>query len=76
MHALVLKCNKNIMKLLINNKTDINQKNNFGKTSLKILLGNYSEKNIVLILFLFYSVNKKINSTIISIYNDSIYKYF
>ena len=57
--ALDNKYNNNIIKLLINKKTDINyEKINSQESHLKILLRNYSKKSIFFILSFFY-VNKK-----------------
>ena len=77
MIALRYKNNINRIELLINEKTDINQKNNNGDTVLELILKNYSEKNISLILYFFYSVNKQQVVNIIKlIINASNSKYY
>ena len=76
MVALDYEHGENIIKFLINNKIDINQKSDNGDTPLKLLLENYSEQNISSILSFFYSVNKEVINSIKIIVNDENSKYF
>ena len=70
-----LKYDVNIIKLFINQKTDI-KKNFYGKTPLKYLFKNYSEKDISLILSFFVIVNKNGINSMKLIVDDENFKYF
>ena len=76
MVGLIGKYNENIIKLLINKKTDFKKKNKDRYNPLDFLFMNYKDKKISLILSLFYFVDDDVINIIKLVVNDFNCEFF